>query len=261
MTKKIVLLTLVSVFLLSAMVLTSSAQERIVGVNVDDWFKFGDITVSWSSNDPNATFPVWLEEMNETEWMLMSVEGIFDTNITFQTVDHYKNGTERIQDGYIDIDTGDSSEETNETASMELMAISVYLDVNDTVYTSGDYSTWKINETVVRTYPDGVRETNHVNMTWEYSFTINETEYYVYNSMSYYWDRESGIIVEYYYGGINQIGEYLTTWSTLVRTTESNVWVIPEFPTWASMLLVFVTHTIAIAIYKRIARIIDYAVA
>lgn len=89
MNKKMVLLTLVSVFLLSAMVVTSSAQPRIVGVNVGDWFKYGDITVTWSSNDPNATFPPpgyegW-EELNETEWMLISVEDIFSTNITFQS--------------------------------------------------------------------------------------------------------------------------------------------------------------------------------
>ena len=248
MKKKIVLLTLVSVFLLSAMVVTSIvAQPRTVGVTEGDWFKYGDIEVSWSSNDPNATFPppYWemLEGWNETEWMLLSIVDVSGTNVTGQMVTHYENGTEETSGAYVNIDTGDGN--------MTYMAISANLNANDTVYTSGEFSSYKINETIVRTYPDSVRETNHINMTGEYSWTINETEYRYYDSMNFYWDRESGIFVEDYFEGINQTGDYLTTWSALSRITDSNVWVIPEFPTWTSILLVFVTLTVAMAIYKR----------
>ena len=59
MSKKIVSLTLFSLILLSAMVVTSVvAQQRVVGVNVGDWFKYRAITANWSSDDPNATFPL-----------------------------------------------------------------------------------------------------------------------------------------------------------------------------------------------------------
>jgi len=104
---------------------------------------------------------------------------------------------------------------------------------------------------VVRTYPDSVRETNHLNMTKEYSFTVNETEYYFYQTVNFYWDRSTGILVEFSFEGINQIGEYLTTWSFLLRITESDVWVVPEFSTLTSILLVFIVITTAISIYKR----------
>ncbi|MDH5595388.1 MAG: hypothetical protein OEY40_01560, partial [Candidatus Bathyarchaeota archaeon] len=57
--------------------------------------------------------------------------------------------------------------------------------------------------------------------------------------------------VEDYFEGINQTGEYTTTWSALSRITESNVWVIPEFPTWTPMLLVFVILTVSIIVYKQ----------
>jgi len=230
-------------------------EPRTVGVNIGDWFKYGDITVNWSSNDPNATFPPpgfeILEELNEIEWMSMSVGSISGTNITLQATDHFKNDTERIRSGWIDIDTGNTSEETEETTGMTFWAISADLDTNDTLYTSGEYSTWKINETIVRTYPDGARDTNHLNMTWEYSWTINETEYYFYQTLNFYWDRSTGIFVEEYLEGINQTGTYLTTWSCLARITESNVWVIPEFPTWTSILLMLTVLTVAIAIFKR----------
>jgi hypothetical protein len=69
--------------------------------------------------------------------------------------------------------------------------------------------------------------------------------------MNYYWDKSTGMLVEDYYEVINQTGEYLTTWSVLSRITESNVWVVPEFPTSASILLILIVLTATIAIYKR----------
>ena len=250
MRKKIVLLTLVPVFLLSAMVVTSSAQERIAGVNLDDWFRYGDIIVNWSSDDPNATFPPsgneWLEEMNETEWMLMSVQNVSHTTISLQTVKHFKDGTEKTENGSLNIDTGIGN---MPAPWIHLSAvISANLSVNDSIYTSYPFSTWKINETVVRTYPDGARETNHLNMTWEHSWIVNET---IYNFINYYWDRSTGILVVHSFEEIDQVGEYLTTWSMSYRITESNVWTVPEFPTWTSMLLILIILTVAVAIYKR----------
>jgi len=237
-TKKIALLSLVSVSLLFVLILTSVvAQERIVGVNVGDWFRYGDITVNWSSNDPNATLPPNSEKLNETEWMLLSVENVSGTTITFQSTWHFKNGTEKIESGYINIDTGD-------TENMGGAAISANLEANDTLYTA--YAS-KINETVVRTYPDSVRETNHLNVTLEESLM----QYYHYRSDNLYWDKQTGILVEQYVEEIEQTEEYLTTYSASVRITESSVWVIPEFPIRTSMLLILIVLTVAIVLYKR----------
>jgi len=249
MNKKIGLLTFVAMFLLSAMVVTSVATQRLPGVVAGNWFKYGTIDISWSSNHPNATFPPpgneWLEEMNETEWMRISVEDVSGTNVTFQMIGHYKSGSEETSGGYLDVETGAAENAT-------FMAIAANLEANDTIYASGPYSTWKINETIVRTYPDEDRETNHLNMTWgPYSWTIGETDYYYYNTMNFYWDKSTGILVEEYFEEINQTGDYTTSWSALFIVTESNVWVVPEFPTWTSILLIFVVLTVAIATYKR----------
>jgi len=249
MNGKIGLLTFVAVFLLSAMVVTSvAAQPRVPGVAEGNWFKYSTIDINWSSNHPNATFPPpgyeWLEEMNETEWMRMSVVDVSGTNITFQTTGHYKNGNEETSGGYIDVETGDEENAT-------FMAIAANLEADDTIYASGPYSTMKINETIVRTYPDEVRDTNHLNWTFEDSWTDDDTEYYYYYTMNFYWDKETGIIVEDSFEEINQTGEYTTTWSAFSRITESDVWVAPEFPTWTSILLTFIVLTAAIATYKR----------
>ena len=239
MKKRTVLLTLISVFLLSAMVLTSAvAQPRIVGVNVGDWYKYGEIEVDWSSNDPNATIP--LQNFTEMEWMTMLVEDISGTNVTGQMTVHFENGTEEIQDGYVDIDTGDGENAT-------LWIISANLDVNDTIYSSLDYSDWRINETISRIYPDGLRNTNHLNLT----VVIDEMGIYMYVSMNYYWDKTTGALVEMAQEYNQTMGETETSWSLLIRITESNVWVIPEFATLTSTLFVLIVLTIAITIYKR----------
>jgi hypothetical protein len=253
MKKRIVLLTLVSVFLLSAMVMTSAvAQERIVGVTVGGWFKYSDITVSWSSNDPwYPTFPPvgreYLKEMNETEWILMSIQNIsWGKWVFLEIVKHFKDGTEKTENGSVDIETG--------TGIMNYRIISADLNANDTIYTGSPFSNWKIDETIVRTYPDGERETNHLNMTRKTEIirhmddsTINGT---LYEFINYYWDKATGILVEQSYEEIEQVGEYQTTLSMTYRITESNVWTVPEFPTWTSMLLILIVLTVAIATYK-----------
>jgi len=247
MCKKILFLALLLVFLLSAVVVPSSAQPRVVGVNVGDWFKFGTIDINWSSNDPNATFPPsgweWLEERNATEWVLFSVVDVSGTNVTFQSTEHFESETERIQISYIDVDTG--------AGNISFGAIAANLNANDTLYTAPPYSSFTINETVTRTYPSGVRETNLFNMTDESSWTINETQYYYYYTMNFYWDKATGVLVEQYFEAIYQTGEYLTSWSSLASLTESNVWVVPEFPAWTLVLILFVVFTFAVVAYKR----------
>jgi len=254
MSKTAVSRTLLLAFLLLAMVITASAQPREVGVSEGNWFMYGDIAVSWNSNDPGATFPPpyweWLERLNETVWMSYSVEAISDPNVTCQATEYFRNGSDKVRSGWIDIDTGDSSEETNETADMTTMVISADLNENDTIYSSVEFSSWKINETVIRTYPDVTRDTNHLNMTTEYSMS-NGIEIYYYMSMNYYWDRSTGVIVEWSAESIEQTGENLTTWSALIRITDSDVWVVPEFPGLTSVLVTLIVLTTAATICKR----------
>ena len=248
MKQKIVLLNFVLVFLLSAMVVTAAAaQQRTVGVAEGNWFNY-EVDVSWNSTDPDAIFPPldyedW-ESANATEWVKITVIGVSGTNVSVQYLSHFKNGTEEVGDGYMDVDTGDEANAT-------LTVISANLGVNDNIYTSGNYSTWAINETIARTYPDGVRNTNHINMTYGNSWTENETQYHHYYSMNFYWDKETGILVEDSFEFSNQTEEYLTTWSVASIITDSSVWIVPEFPSWSSILVISVILTVTIIGIKR----------
>jgi len=248
MKQKLVLLNFISVFLLSAMVVSAAAaQQRTVGVTEGSWFKY-EVEVNWNSTDPDVLFPPMDDEEWEitkaTEWVKMTVTGVSGTNVSLQYLCHFKNGTEENGEDYVDVETGDGANAT-------LTIISANLGVNDTLYTSGDYSTWAINETITRTYPDGVRNINHLNFTYEYSWAINETEYYFYQSLNLYWDKETGILVEESFELYDQAGEYLTIWTTASKLADSSVWVIPEFPAGSSMLVISVILTVTIISIER----------
>ena len=253
MNKKTATITILSILLISTIILTALAQTRTVGVTEEDWFKHGEITIEWNTNDTSATFPPsgweWLEEWNQTEWMTSNVTTITGTNITSLVTQHFKNDTEKTRIGWIDINTGNSSQLTNETMDMTFMYISADLEPNDTLYSTGDFSDWKINETITRNYPDSARNTNHLNLTIKYSYTNGITIDY-HHSMNYYWDKSTGILVEWTIQITNHTNQYLTTWSATSKITESNIWTVPEFPTWTPILITLTALTIATAIYK-----------
>ena len=239
-------------FLTSLLVVASviANPERTVGVNVGDWFKYGDITVTWSSNDPNASkdpYGMGSEMYNQTEWVSTEITGVSGTNVTIQSIQHFKNGTEEISAGWIDVDTGDGVNATT-------MIIGTNLNQGEPLYTAGYYSTWFINETITREYPgpDSSRETNHINITYAYNHTIPpDTNVDYFYSMNFYWDKSTGIMVEDSFQVINQTGEYLTAWSMTFKITESSVWVVPEFPNLVVWLAVIGIATAVLIFGKR----------
>ena len=240
------------VFMTSLLVVASvvASPTRTVGVDVGDWFTYEDVSVTWSSNDPSAS-KVWygmdLEMYNQTEWVSVEITGVSGTNVTVQSIQHFKNGTEEISGGWVDVDTGDGVNATT-------MLISADLNENDAMYTAGDYSTWFINETIMREYPgpDSSRATNHINMTYAYNYTIPPYIYVDYfYSMNFYWDKATGILVENSFEIMNQTGEYLTSWSLSFKITGSNVWVVPEFSNLVVWLAVIGTATVVLVFGRR----------
>ena len=229
-----------AVFLLLAMV-GSVFALRMPGVITGDWFLYGDIMVEWSSTDPTQTCPDYVLEMNETEWVTATVQSVVETNITFQLKQHFKNGTEKIHNYWINIDNG----EGNTTLSF----IAANLNVNNTLYTSGEYSTWTINETIPRTYPDGERLTNHINFTMEISDP--EAGYPYYSCMNFYWDKLTGVLVEASIVSSTDTPGGTTYWSLSCRITESNCWVVPEFPALPLIIILFITLSFVMAGFKR----------
>jgi hypothetical protein len=229
MNGRIVLLSLISIFLLFALVVEASAQSRTVGVSVGDKFRY-NIIVTWSSNDTSATPPSDVVEANNTQWLDFTVTAISGTNITTQLTSHMKNNTEFTGSGWKDVNTG--------SGNLSMFFISANLNEGDLVYASSSY---KINETVPRTYLGGVRDTNHFNMT---SPVIGM-------SQSIYWDKSTGVFVELLMETTTNMGAYTTTWSIGYQIVSSDLWVVPEFPSWTPLLLILISVTSATIVIGR----------
>jgi hypothetical protein len=231
MNGRILLLNLVSTFLLLALVVTASAQTRTVGVSVGNKFRYS-LTVSWSSNDPSATPPSYIVDANNTEWVELNVTAISGTLITTQGTTHLKNNTEITAVGTKDVNTG--------SGNMTMFLISANLTAGDSVYTS---SSAIINETVPKWYSGVERDANHLDMTSSSGTQISGSDLY--------WDKMTGSLVEWLLETTNQTGTYTTTSSYAMQIISSNVWTVPEFPTWISALLILIAFTSATMVIAR----------
>jgi len=235
MKSKIVLFNLLSLFLVFALVMVASAQTRTVGVSIGNKWRWNS-TANWSSDDPNATIPYYLADVNDTKWSEITITAISGTNVTGQGSKHYWNGTETTMDGWVDVDTGEGN--------LSLFLISANLTVGDSLYTPSQGVTWFINETVPRMYFSGVvRYTNHISLT---SSSGNQTLVY-----SMYWDKSTGILVDFLMENTYQIGAYTTSWSTENQILSSDLWIIPEFSTGTLALLMLIAPTSAAAVSAR----------
>lgn len=80
-------------------------KEWKVGVDVGDWWKYGNITLNLNSSDPNATSPMFQPFFltNETDWQTFNVTAVSGRNVTLKTIVHFKNQTEIVDELHGDI--------------------------------------------------------------------------------------------------------------------------------------------------------------
>jgi len=229
-------LTLCLTLLLLAFAAKPAQAQRTPGVQAGDWYFYDNVQTKFETNDPTATPPSWLQEINHTTSYNMSITSINNTSIKLHCVEHFNNGTENAFDDHLDIDTG-------ETQKSMLMIIAANLQPNDTLYTSDFYSTWKINETIDRTYNGTIRQTNHIN----YTLAINLT--YV----NLYWDKQTGVLVEIHETVITEKTEnYTTTIEISFKLTDSNIWIVPELtPPTLILTLTLITALTSATIIKK----------
>lgn len=219
MAKKVVLTTFM-VFLLFVVLgmlgiapSTADPVERKVGVKVGNWVKYGDFMSTWSSDDPTAQPEAFLIETNETVWVKNTILSISGTQINFEVVTHYKNGTETTTVDIVDVYSGVGNGTT--------MFISVGLSAPDTIYAIGED---KINETIQRKYVDLFRQTNHLNASRiEYPNPYDLSEFVII-SVDYYWDKATGGLCERLGTFAHFKPPYLSLSSITQKIVETDLW-------------------------------------
>lgn len=205
--------------------LTKTAEatpaERTVGVKVGDWIKYGNFLALWESDDPTAKPWQGLLDVNQTEWVTNTVMEISGSNMTFQTVTHFRNDTETTSVHSVDVTTG--------PGNSSMMFISAGLSSGEILYENIEFIDSRINETVSRAYAGLTRKTNHLNVSFiDYSQFTNFSRVASFVS-NHYWDKTTGILVERRITSVDYTVDFLT-WATVSdRMIDNNIWIgVPD---------------------------------
>jgi len=222
MAKQTLLLLFILVILVSGMGVASSSDEVILGVHDGDSFSYV-FSASWESNDPNAQPPEDVGVYQEIKYHNISIVQVSGGTIALSQVVVYKNGT---------IWSDETSASWN---SYGLLFIPANLSEGDTILPT-DYV---INETITHTYVDSVRSVNHLSV-----LTVN-------GQFEFYWDKTSGVAIEQTVHYSNQTADYVTSWTVSREICDTNLWIVPEFPTFLMLPLFMIATLLAVILYRK----------
>jgi len=198
---------LVLCFAFAQQVQAQDTTEHQVGVSGGDTFKY-DMAFYWSSTNPTATAPTSWTNANATEYYQATIQLITGTTVTIDTVWRFLNGTEVTNTEQTDVVIG---------VGGSILLYAANLTAGVQLYPLSSYITDRINETIARSYSQGSRETNHI----EVKKTDVENE--VYSYINLYFDKQTGIMVEVYTEDV-----YTSmpdqTFSRTAKLKESSLW-------------------------------------
>jgi hypothetical protein len=209
------------------------AQTTTVGVSPGNIFYY-NYNLLWDSTDPTATTPAEYIELNKTQLIQIGIKSVSGSLINMDMTAHFRNGTENTQNGNIDVDKSIID------LPYGFLIIRANANQNEKIYPSGGHAT--ITETIPRTYPNGTRQTNH--------YISESTTTDTYEKTEIYFDRITGVATEYYYELRETSNSYVTTTKETAILDSSILWIIPEFPAYAILLILAFT-SLAIALYVK----------
>ena len=143
------------------------------------------------------------------------VQSVSGNSVTVQTTLHFNNGTaDKIQVEIGNVQTG----EGNLTSGVAATIIAGGLGQGDKLSTSTSAAT--INQTVTgRTEAGAARDVNLLDITNSYGGSSQK--------MTVYWDKITGVSVEFSFSGSYKSGssqQYTTTYSAGISASETNLW-------------------------------------
>lgn len=234
--------SVVAVFLLSLLFSMTFGEALAVtmptpGVTPGSVFTY-DFFVFWNSTDPDATPLADVVELNKTETIKLTITEVNGLMVLMNITSRFENGTESTVDGMVNIMSGSSIRAFGLIVSPKLTARNV-------VYPYGDFN-FTINGTAIMTYPFGERETAY------YSENATDDPGYVYRYDNMYFDRETGVMLEWY-------TERVTTNST--DETGALLWKIKEFnlaPDWNALMPVIWAVSAVVVVAVVLTAVIVY---
>jgi hypothetical protein len=184
--------------------------SRVAGVKVGDVTKYGNFLSLWASESPSALPPQTLYEVNNTLSLVNTVLDVSNNTVSFESRIIYRNGTERVEMGSVDVVYGNSLD--------NLIFVAAELGAGDRVSFAEGFSSYRINSTGLRDYCGVMRETNVLNVTQVYTYTAYRTKLY--------WDKATGLLMEQrsYYTELTET-DILSVSLISYSMVDNNVWV------------------------------------
>ncbi|MEM3612974.1 MAG: C39 family peptidase, partial [Candidatus Bathyarchaeia archaeon] len=195
--------------------------QRSVGVKEGDWAKY-NITYYYSTNDPAAPISPIPPIFADIDYLLIRIISVVRTNVTYQLIIRYKNGTEQESISWLDVTTG----LTDYGVTMPYgPIIAANLTAGDRVYLNAYAPT--INLTSIAFYAGLQREINSLLIKAE---TTIPDYYRTVMTFEIRWDRISGMLCEQKVNAsyINMEKGYETNMFVQVIITETNIWTKPS---------------------------------
>ena len=177
------------------------------GVSVGDRFTYVN-TITWNSTNPADFMPSYLMVQNEST-LQVNVDQVSGSTIQVITTWTYRNGTQQT--------SAPTPIEVYSGITGSLLAYAANLTAGGSLFPGASDQSLKINDTTYRSYPDSFRDTNHI--------VVNSTgqEGEAYSYMNLYFDRQTGILIEYYLTSV-----YTATPNQMVTQhlalTDSSLW-------------------------------------
>ena len=238
MNRKLCIAAFLVVLLSSTMFGTTLVKALTPGVTVGDSFIY-DLSVSWNSDDQYASIPSSLVELNKTKSIEVRINNVIPPNVTTFLATYLKNGTALADRGSINLDTGLSD-------GGFVAIIAANLSAGSRVHPLGE-DTVTINETVIKSYASGPRETNHIRIEYQ-----NATAGFA-QSVDRYFDKQTGMLVEEHdVSTETKTNPSSTTTAIISYNLEStSVWTVPEFPSVLILPLFMIATLLAVIAYKK----------
>jgi hypothetical protein len=220
---RVVMLLSILVFviiILAIIIYTNLGQQpaqTIPGVAKGDVFTY-NVMGKVDTKDSDAEIPAQILDLNNTEWYRVTVTDVSGPDVSIETTQHFKNGTEIAGTGTVNVETG-----INSPINGFWTIFAANLKENDRIRPNGpDRST--INATRLRDYADGAkRETNALLLFTQYYDSENpDITYKEYGNT--YFDRQTGMLVELQY--ISVYTDPQVTLTLIWKIMDTNRWTV-----------------------------------
>ncbi len=186
----------------------SGQTIAMAGVSVGNAFTY-DNTYFWNSTIPGDAPSVSLIVQNQST-LQVTVQQVTGSTVELGVLWTYRNGTQQ---------SSTELDEVNSGVTGTILVYAANLTAGNQLFPGATDLPYIINSTVIRTYANSFRETNHIQVN---NTSIEGT---LYSLIDLYFDKQTGILVEYYLTTVYSDLPYQTVTQHLLLK-DSNVWAV-----------------------------------